>query len=122
MSDRPAHGPGLRHRRPDPRGRYVAQSRRRRTANVEAGSALEGVSSLKVRFPEPSRVTPCGGRPAMSVHSLGRLTTETANPRSAELDTMPVLDLLTLMNDEDAGVPLAVRAALPRIADAVELI
>ena len=58
----------------------------------------------------------------MSVHSLGRLTTETANPRSAELDTMPVLDLLTLMNDEDAGVPLAVRAALPRIADAVELI
>ncbi len=58
----------------------------------------------------------------MSVHNLDRLTTETANPRSAELDTMPVLDLLTLMNDEDAGVPLAVRTALPQIADAVDLI
>ena len=58
----------------------------------------------------------------MPVHDLDRLTTETPNPRSVELDTMPLLDLLTLMNDEDAGVPSAVRAALPQIADAVELI
>jgi N-acetylmuramic acid 6-phosphate etherase len=58
----------------------------------------------------------------MPVHSLDQLTTEATNRRSAELDTMPVLDLLTLMNAEDAGVPLAVRAALPAIAAAVELI
>ena len=51
--------------------------------------------------------------------TLGTLATETRNERTAGLDGMPVTDLLAAMNDEDQGVALAVRRALPRIAEAV---
>ncbi|MBY8883131.1 N-acetylmuramic acid 6-phosphate etherase [Streptomyces sp. PLK6-54] len=50
---------------------------------------------------------------------MGTLGTETRNERTAHLDGMPVADLLTAMNDEDQTVALAVRRALPRIAEAV---
>ncbi len=53
---------------------------------------------------------------------LSGLTTETRNPRTHELDTMPVTELLEVMNDEDAKVAGAVRHAIPQIAAAVELI
>jgi N-acetylmuramic acid 6-phosphate etherase len=53
--------------------------------------------------------------------TLGTLDTETRNERTAGLDGMTVADLLAAMNDEDQGVALAVRRALPRIAEAVEL-
>ena len=53
---------------------------------------------------------------------LAHLTTETRNPRSTQLDTMDVLALLELMNDEDSSVAGAVRKALPQIAAAVALI
>lgn len=53
---------------------------------------------------------------------LGGLTTETRNPRTLELDTMGVSEFLEVMNDEDAKVAGAVRAAIPQIAAAVELI
>lgn len=46
--------------------------------------------------------------------------TEVRLPRSVEIDRMPVLDLLELINDEDAGVPHAVRAVLPLLAGVVE--
>lgn len=49
-------------------------------------------------------------------------TTEGLNPRSAELDTLSALEIVSLMNDEDASVPLAVRSSLPVIAAAVEAI
>jgi len=58
----------------------------------------------------------------MSVQNLHELTTETVNRHSTELDTMPVRELLTLKNDEDADVASAVRAALPQLTAAVELI
>ncbi|SEN94929.1 N-acetylmuramic acid 6-phosphate etherase [Actinacidiphila rubida] len=54
--------------------------------------------------------------------TLGTLGTETRNEHTADLDGMPVADLLTAMNDEDQTVALAVRRALPRIAEAVEAI
>ncbi|TFD87084.1 N-acetylmuramic acid 6-phosphate etherase [Cryobacterium lactosi] len=50
---------------------------------------------------------------------LATLGTETANDRTTDLDTMSVADLLTVMNQEDRTVPLAVAAALPAIENAV---
>ena len=54
--------------------------------------------------------------------NLGELTTEARNPRSADLDAMDTGQLLELMNDEDQTVAVAVRAALPEITEAVDLI
>lgn len=53
---------------------------------------------------------------------LGRLTTETRNAASTDLDTLPVADLLALMNEEDHRVAAAVRAALPQIEAAVHAV
>ncbi|WP_375424926.1 N-acetylmuramic acid 6-phosphate etherase [uncultured Friedmanniella sp.] len=53
---------------------------------------------------------------------LGRLGTETANPRTASLDTMSTLELLTVMNSEDQDVPRAVERVLPDIVRAVDLV
>jgi N-acetylmuramic acid 6-phosphate etherase len=47
--------------------------------------------------------------------------TERRHPGSVDLDLLPTLDLLRLINDEDALVAPAVAAALPEIASAVEL-
>jgi N-acetylmuramic acid 6-phosphate etherase len=49
-------------------------------------------------------------------------TTEQRNPASHRLDEMPVEAILRLMNEEDRKVPEAVEKALPRIAEAVELL
>jgi len=53
---------------------------------------------------------------------LAALSTETANERTRNLDTMSVSDLLAVMNEEDRTVPLAVAAALPEIERAVHVI
>lgn len=47
--------------------------------------------------------------------------TEQRNPRTIDIDLLPTLDILTLINDEDALVAPAVRAALPELATAVDL-
>lgn len=54
--------------------------------------------------------------------NLSSLTTEARNPRTTDLDTMSVRELLEVMNAEDEKVPRAVHDALPDIARAVELI
>ncbi|AMY08679.1 N-acetylmuramic acid 6-phosphate etherase [Luteitalea pratensis] len=46
--------------------------------------------------------------------------TEQENERSRGLDTLTIEDTLALINDEDHGVPTAVRRQLPIIAQAVE--
>lgn len=51
-----------------------------------------------------------------------KLTTEQANPVSANIDQMTTLDALRLINREDAKVAAAVREALPQIAEAVDII
>lgn len=60
----------------------------------------------------------------MSDHAgeLGELGTETANPRTTQLDTMSAFDLLAVMNDEDRRVPQAIERVLPDIARAVDLV
>ena len=56
-------------------------------------------------------------------HSTGELpATEQRNPASARLDEMGTEDDLHLMNAEDRKVPDAVEKALPRIAEAVEIL
>ena len=51
---------------------------------------------------------------------LGELLTEQVDDRYAGLDTASVAQLAALMNDADATVPAAVRAALPQIVPAIE--
>jgi N-acetylmuramic acid 6-phosphate etherase len=53
---------------------------------------------------------------------LNHLTTEQHNPDSAAIDALSALDIVTLMNREDAQVAAAVQTQLPVIARAVDLI
>ena len=46
--------------------------------------------------------------------------TEEENPRTANLSSFSALDIVSAMNDEDAGVASAVRAILPEVAHAVD--
>lgn len=48
--------------------------------------------------------------------------TEQENPNSAEIDKLPTLDALRIINAEDAKVALAVEKVLPEIAETVEKI
>jgi len=52
----------------------------------------------------------------------GLPATELANPRTEGLDRLPTREMLERINDEDATVAGAVRTALPRIAEAVDLV
>ncbi|SDH23755.1 N-acetylmuramic acid 6-phosphate etherase [Lentzea fradiae] len=47
--------------------------------------------------------------------------TEQRNPRTADIDRVPTLDVLRMINDEDRTVPAAVARALPDLAIAVDL-
>ena len=49
---------------------------------------------------------------------LKGMTTETRNPRTMQLDQMSELEIVTVMNEEDARVPLAIAKCLPQIAQA----
>ncbi|MEV6687835.1 N-acetylmuramic acid 6-phosphate etherase [Streptomyces sp. NPDC051130] len=53
---------------------------------------------------------------------LDALTTEAFRPDLAEIDRLPTLDIVRLMNAEDATVPAAVADRLPQIAAAVDAI
>ena len=54
------------------------------------------------------------------ITGLTGLETETADPRFASIDTMPVSELARTMNNADAAVPGAVQQALPQISPAIE--
>ncbi|MCU6708625.1 N-acetylmuramic acid 6-phosphate etherase [Paenibacillus sp. J5C_2022] len=51
---------------------------------------------------------------------LASLTTEGINPNTSMIDECTTEEMLTLLNAEDAKVPVAVAAETPRIAQAVE--
>ncbi|MFB7784141.1 N-acetylmuramic acid 6-phosphate etherase [Streptomyces vinaceus] len=53
---------------------------------------------------------------------LDTLTTEAFRPELAGIDRLSTLDIARTMNAEDAGVPAAVAAQLPRIAAAIDAI
>lgn len=58
----------------------------------------------------------------MKAMDLASLTTEARNPRTANIDQIPTLEMLTVINQEDQSVPLAVAKELPQIARAVDAI
>lgn len=56
------------------------------------------------------------------LQTLSTLITEQRNPRSMNIDQLSALEIVTLMNQEDRQVPLAIEAVLPQIAQAVKTI
>lgn len=50
---------------------------------------------------------------------LTGMTTETRNENTMDLDIMTPLEIVTVMNQEDAKVPVAIQKVLPKIAQAV---
>jgi N-acetylmuramic acid 6-phosphate etherase len=53
-------------------------------------------------------------------YSLGVLETEKINPATAEIDRMSSLEIVQVINSEDAKVAQAVKQVLPQIARAIE--
>lgn len=49
-------------------------------------------------------------------------TTEQENPKSRQIDRLPTIDIVRLINAEDAKVAAAVQLALPQIAEAIDAI
>jgi N-acetylmuramic acid 6-phosphate etherase len=56
------------------------------------------------------------------MQTLDSLATETRNPQSEQIDELSTLDMLTVINQQDATVAAAVASELPRIATAVDTI
>ena len=54
------------------------------------------------------------------LQTLSTLITEQRNPNSMHVDSLSVLEIVRLMNEEDKQVPLAIEKCLPQIAQAVE--
>jgi N-acetylmuramic acid 6-phosphate etherase len=50
------------------------------------------------------------------------LLTEARNPRTERIDELPTLEMVRLINEEDARVAVAVAAELPRLAEAIDRI
>ncbi len=63
-----------------------------------------------------------GATGASAEIDLSTLTTESVDPRYSDLDTLDVAALTAAMNEAEAEVPVAVRAALPQITEAIEQI
>ncbi len=53
---------------------------------------------------------------------LENLTTEARNEKTMNLDELSVMELLSIMNDEDEKVPRAIKKELPSIASGIEQI
>src|ERR1035437_5702107 len=56
------------------------------------------------------------------MQDLGLLTTEARNTQSENIDKLSTLEMLTVINREDATVAAAVASQLPAIAQAVDVI
>jgi len=72
------------------------------------------------------KANPQGERPDLSAKrknsDLQHLRTEQNLAAAADLDQKSALEIVTLINDEDATIPAAVRRALPQIARAIDVI
>jgi len=54
--------------------------------------------------------------------NLANLATEARNPRTEHIDQLPTLEMLRLINEEDAKVASAVASVLPQTAQAIDAI
>ncbi|GAA1834271.1 N-acetylmuramic acid 6-phosphate etherase [Microlunatus capsulatus] len=68
----------------------------------------------------PTRWPEAGAAPGPA--GLAALRTETANPRTTDLDAMSTLEVLQAINAEDRTVAAAVQRVLPAVARAVDLV
>lgn len=68
-----------------------------------------------MNIPDPLPVEP-------SLEQLGALPTEARNPRSMKIDELSTIEMLRVINDEDATLAAVVRMSLPMIARAVDQI
>lgn len=59
---------------------------------------------------------------SMSANDIVQLASELRNPRTTDIDLLPVADLVARINDEDKLVALAVERELPNICRAVDRI
>ena len=66
--------------------------------------------------------TPDLARPKTTKSDLRQLSTEQGLHAASDLDRMSALEIVRLMNDEDATVSTAVRRALPQIARAIDVV
>ena len=57
-----------------------------------------------------------------SSENLGKLPTEQPNPATSDIDTLPTIDLVRRLNEQDGTVASAVARALPAIAEGVDVI
>ncbi len=53
---------------------------------------------------------------------LTSMITESRNPASADIDSLPTLDMLRVINREDQTVALAVEKTLPQVAQVVDAV
>ncbi len=54
--------------------------------------------------------------------NLNEMSTETQNDLTKNLDSMTALEIVTIMNQEDRKVPLAVEKVLPQVAQAADMV
>ncbi len=52
---------------------------------------------------------------------IEKLETEQSNPKSHNIDSLSTIEMLRLMNHEDATVPLAVAEQLEKIATVIDM-
>ena len=55
------------------------------------------------------------------MNNRGELNTEQQNPRSSEIDSKDVREILSAINNEDFLIADAVKDAIPKIEQAIEL-
>jgi N-acetylmuramic acid 6-phosphate etherase len=67
----------------------------------------------------PMKIPPLDGKELFDY--LQKLVTESPNPQSRELDRLDTLQILELINSEDATVAIRVNQQIPQIAKAVEM-
>jgi len=102
------------------------------TAPVERSDVVGGVGCRGVDAPPGRRLGSagtgsCSDDPTAVDHAppvasvLRSPATEARNQRTTQIDSVPTLELLQLLNAEDSLVPLAVRQSLPDLAQAVDL-
>jgi N-acetylmuramic acid 6-phosphate etherase len=87
--------------------------------------ALWRTPQVRYRRSEPASVaeTDAGGAPRPANADVIQVAspTEERNPLTADIDVLPVVQLLQRINDEDGRVAGAVRDALPKLAELVEV-
>jgi N-acetylmuramic acid 6-phosphate etherase len=58
----------------------------------------------------------------MASIQLSGLQTESRNPNSLDIDHLTTVELCSVLNKEDAGIPEAVASCIPAIANVIDVV